>query len=119
MSESKGSCSWDPDDKEEDDRTIFVDGDDCYQHDPNSYSSPSKLRGMGLDLSFAESFTKDEMDDEEVIQESTILVVFDLPDGSQGEGEFKLGHTVEYVKSFVEAEFGIPMMEQEFFLKIN
>ena len=27
-----------------------------------------------------------------------MLVVFDLPDGSQGENVFKLGHTVEVLK---------------------
>ena len=39
-------------------------------------------------------------------------VVFDLPDGSLGECKFKMGQTVEFLKSFVESEYGIPMMEQ-------
>lgn len=34
----------------------------------------------------------------------------------QGEKDFKLGHTVEYVKAFVEAEYGIPMARQTLFL---
>ena len=59
--------------------------------------------------------------DEEVeeipIQESSVLVVFDLPDGSQGESEFKLGHTVEVLKSFVESEYGIPMASQDMFIE--
>ena len=42
--------------------------------------------------------------------------MFDLPDGSQGESKFKLGQTVEVLKSFVESEYGIPMTEQELYL---
>lgn len=45
-----------------------------------------------------------------------VNVVFDLPDGSQGENSFKLGHTVEVLKSFVENEYGIPMADQSLFL---
>ena len=51
------------------------------------------------------------------IQESCVLVVFDLPDGSQGENVFKLGHTVEVLKSFVESEYGIPMVDQNMFIE--
>jgi len=51
------------------------------------------------------------------IQEKSITVVFDLPDGSQGESTFKLGHTVEVLKSFVESEYGIPMAAQSLFLE--
>ena len=40
------------------------------------------------------------------IQEKMVNVVFDLPDGSQGENSFKLGHTVEVLKSFIENEYG-------------
>lgn len=70
------------------------------------------------------------------IQEKMVNVVFDLPDGSQGENSFKLGHTVEVLKSFIENEYGstlvfiihlthrwlncrrtgIPMAEQSLFL---
>ncbi|CAM9341444.1 unnamed protein product, partial [Phaeothamnion confervicola] len=39
-------------------------------------------------------------------------VVFELPDGSQGEQQFQLGQTVEVLKSFVASEFGIPMAGQ-------
>lgn len=46
------------------------------------------------------------------IQEKEILCVFELPDGSEGEKVFKFGQTVEYLKSYVESEFGIPMEEQ-------
>ena len=59
-----------------------------------------------------------DVEQEEIpIQESSILVVFDLPDGSQGESEFKLGHTVEVLKSFVESEYGIPMASQSMFIE--
>jgi hypothetical protein len=50
-------------------------------------------------------------------QEEEISVVFELPDGSQGENIFKLGHTVEFLKSFVESEYGIPMGEQNLYLE--
>lgn len=53
------------------------------------------------------------------IQEKEILIVFDLPDGSQGEHTFKLGQTVEVLKSFIESEYGIPMMEQTLFLDME
>eukprot|EP01033_Poteriospumella_lacustris_P015547 gene15547-11127_t len=53
---------------------------------------------------------------EPAIQEKDVLVVFDLPDGSQGEKTFKYGHTVELLKSFVEGEYGIPMTEQSLYL---
>lgn len=89
--------------------------------DANETTSESKVAGVGshitLDLSLAVTVAaaKDEMTDN--IQESTKLVIFDLPDGSQGEGYFKLGQTVEYLKSFVELEFGIPMNSQKLFLE--
>lgn len=50
------------------------------------------------------------------VQENDVNVVFDLPDGSQGEGLFKLGHTIELLKSFVECEYGIPMADQDMFM---
>lgn len=53
---------------------------------------------------------------EPAIQEKDVLVVFDLPDGSQGEKSFKYGHTIELLKSFVEGEYGIPMSEQCLYL---
>ncbi len=43
--------------------------------------------------------------------------MFDLPDGSQGESTFKLGQTVEVLKSYVESEYGIPMMEQALYIE--
>lgn len=100
-----------------------------------SPSSPL-VKGMQLDLSFTaaskkvrkgldfkqnsdsaadgESYT----DLEELpVQESSVTVVFDLPDGSQGENVFKLGHTVEVLKSFVESEYGIPMTDQQMYIE--
>lgn len=48
--------------------------------------------------------------------DAQILVVFELPDGSEGEKHFKLGHTVEVLKSYVEDEFDIPMARQTLYL---
>lgn len=53
---------------------------------------------------------------EPAIQEKDVLIVFELPDGSQGEKTFKYGHTIELLKSFVEGEYGIPMTEQCLYL---
>jgi hypothetical protein len=75
-------------------------------------SSPL-LRGMDLDLSFAAS--KEPNLDREGIQEQDITVIFELPDGSQGESVFKLGQTVEVLKSYVESEYGIPMEDQKLY----
>ena len=62
--------------------------------------------GMDLDLSFAmaEAMSKDgkessELKNSEGVQDENILVVFDLPDGSQGESQFKLGQTGRINKS--------------------
>lgn len=48
--------------------------------------------------------------------DAQVLVVFELPDGSEGEKHFKMGHTVEVLKSHVEEEFEIPMAAQSLYL---
>jgi hypothetical protein len=73
------------------------------------------LRGMDLDLSFAASKGPYEQQGSG-IQEQEVNVIFELPDGSQGESKFKLGQTVELLKSFVESEYGIPMEEQRLYI---
>ncbi|RYG62848.1 hypothetical protein EON64_17100 [archaeon] len=73
------------------------------------------LRGMSLNLTLAAE-AKARLNDPVAVQEEFINVVFDLPDGSQGEGNFKLGQSVEVLKSFVESEYGIPMATQRMFL---
>jgi len=92
-------------------------GNECLQPDSSCHSP---LRGMNLlDLSFAAGSKEPLYDPQHRvhhIQEQEVLVVFDLPDGSQGENRFKLGQTVEVLKSFVESEYGIPMQEQELYL---
>lgn len=74
------------------------------------------MRGMELNLSFAAD-RKDSYDESARIQEQDVLVIFELPDGSQGENRFKLGQTVELLKSFVEIEYGIPMEDQKLYLE--
>lgn len=73
-------------------------------------SSPL-LKGMDLDLSLAPRKQEEDIVSRRA-QEENIVVNFELPDGSYGESIFKLGQTVEVLKSFVESEFGIPMEEQ-------
>ena len=102
MSESKSSHAENDDyidEKEEDSRVISVDRDDDYDEsedlDYKAYPLPQQvLRGMGLDLSRAPS-KGDEKESGKGIQESSVLVVFDLPDGSQGESFFKLGESAQ------------------------
>lgn len=84
------------DEKEADSRMISMNRDDDYDEsedsDYKSYLLPQQvIRGMGLDLSRAPA-KGDEKDTGKGIQETTVLVVFDLPDGSQGESFFKLGN---------------------------
>mmetsp|Transcript_19537 Transcript_19537/g.18871 ORF Transcript_19537/g.18871 Transcript_19537/m.18871 type:complete len:155 (+) Transcript_19537:108-572(+) len=104
--------------EKEDSRMISLNQDDYDETedaDYKNYALPQQvIRGMGLDLSLADAKGKVY---KEGIQESNVLVVFDLPDGSQGESSFKLGQTVELLKSFVESEYGIPMTEQTLFLE--
>jgi hypothetical protein len=96
---------------------------------PTSKGTPGKSHGISLDLSaFNQADTKNSpynnmlaskftsAEDSILIQEKSILIVFELPDGSQSEQNFKYGHTVEVLKSYVEDEFGIPMNEQTLYL---
>ena len=72
--------------------------------------SPRALpSGHTLNLGREESKDKDRVDEASGVQEDEVLVVFELPDNSQSEARFRLGQTVQVLKSFVEAEFGIPM----------
>lgn len=88
----------------------------------NEINPSSYIPGINLDLSFAadgkqlyNSNNNINNDDDDLcsynshennIQEEEVTVIFDLPDGSQGEHKFKLGQTVEVLKSFVESEYG-------------
>lgn len=74
------------------------------------------MQGMSLDLSLTLPNSSDYIEESPLIQETSIIVVFDLPDGSVGEQEFKLGNTVEVLKSFVEMDYGIPMLEQTMYM---
>jgi hypothetical protein len=74
------------------------------------------MQGISLDISRALPNSSEYIEEDPLIQESSIIVVFDLPDGSVGEQEFKLGNTIEVLKSFVEMDYGIPMMEQTMYM---
>eukprot|EP01010_Urceolus_cornutus_P001574 NODE_2124_length_634_cov_263.776068_g1670_i0.p1 GENE.NODE_2124_length_634_cov_263.776068_g1670_i0~~NODE_2124_length_634_cov_263.776068_g1670_i0.p1 ORF type:complete len:135 (+),score=25.82 NODE_2124_length_634_cov_263.776068_g1670_i0:67-471(+) len=55
-------------------------------------------------------------------QENSLLgppccIVFNLPDGSQHKhDEFRMGHTVEWLKQAVEDKYGLPYLEQKLLL---
>lgn len=107
----------DPNDDYDDKDIILLDQSNSNSSKDIAQPSPH-LRGMDLDLSFAAAESKDnnQIDNDCIrIQEEQINVVFELPDGSQGENAFKLGQTVEVLKSYIESEYGIPMMEQELY----
>jgi hypothetical protein len=101
---------------------LNLDFEDMMEDDKNTITLNSSrvvklnsplLRGMDLDLSFAACKNSYE---QEGIQEQDMNVVFELPDGSQGESRFKMGQTIEVLKSFVESEYGIPMEEQRLYI---
>ena len=94
--------------------TICADWAEEMQAKAGPSSPGGLLHGLDLDLSLAER--KSDGPRGRGVQEECVLVVFDLPDGSQGESMFKLGQTVEVLKSFVESEYGIPMPLQTMFL---
>jgi hypothetical protein len=106
---------------EDDGSMIVINEQQSHKEEFPSHSSPHKM--VALDLSFATADDKHSRHrpkassiDEPDIQERDLNIVFDLPDGSQSENFFKLGHTVEFLKSYVESEYGIPMTEQTLFL---
>ena len=109
MSESKDALDG------EDFLEVAVENDNLHASSGTGAPSSPLLKGMDLDLSLA-SRKNDSRADNNRVQEGNILVNFDLPDGSQGESSFKLGQTVEVLKSFVESEFGIPMELQVMYL---
>ena len=91
----------------------YDDDDKTYSMSNNETKFSPRSTKAGLSLNFPGSVGDAKgVDKDEGVQEDEILVVFDLPDGSQSDFKFKLGHTVEYVKSYVEGEFGIPMKSQ-------
>jgi len=94
---------------------VAVENGDLHAFSGTGAPSSPLLKGLDLDLSLA-SRKNDSRGDNERVQEGSIVVNFDLPDGSLGEGCFKLGQTVEVLKSFVESEYGIPMERQVMYI---
>eukprot|EP01038_Epipyxis_sp_PR26KG_P014462 gene14462-19410_t len=117
MAESKLSLSDVEDTDDYDDKLDEKNGVITLASNRSEKMIPSpNLHGLslGLDLAFAASDSKKYEYDH--IQEASVLVIFDLPDGSQGESSFKLGQTVEVLKSFIEISYGIPMENQKLYI---
>mmetsp|Transcript_7474 Transcript_7474/g.9957 ORF Transcript_7474/g.9957 Transcript_7474/m.9957 type:complete len:159 (-) Transcript_7474:82-558(-) len=99
-----------------------VDSDDemINMNDGDQIPSTSRVGGLELDLTTADGKSNDddyvEENKVERRQHTPVMIIFELPDGSTGEKEFKLGQTVELLKSFVEGEFDIPMTSQKLLL---
>ena len=49
--------------------------------------------------------------------EAEVMIIFELPDGSQTEQKFKMGQSVEVLKSFVASEVGMPMDQQQLYVE--
>jgi hypothetical protein len=100
-------------DKQSHDAADEKDGMISFEYDAKTTNIPQSARGINLDLSMAASrFAEEKVGEDFRQQEESVTVIFELPDGSQGESKFKLGQTVEFLKSFVESEYGILMQEQ-------
>lgn len=112
MGDSKHSADYEDCFDEEDPRGDFI----SYMDTADAKGVPSSHRGVGLDLSFAAADKKGAESAPSGVQEENVVVVFELPDGSQGESTFRMGQTVEFVKSYVESEYGIPMCNQTLLL---
>lgn len=79
---------------------------------------PSSAAGRPISLDIAQARRRDSrgeylMEDKIVVQQETpVMVVFELPDGSTDEREFMMGQTVEVLKSYLQAEFDMPIHQQ-------
>ena len=108
------------------------DGDDGMTFvlpEAKSLSPTARPAGMGgLDLSLAmgmgaavqrEDGAKASGEEGLAMKRATapVIILFDLPDGSQVEEEFQMGQTIEVLKSFVMEECGIPMAKQTLYLE--
>ncbi|KDO21810.1 hypothetical protein SPRG_12627 [Saprolegnia parasitica CBS 223.65] len=49
------------------------------------------------------------VDDARRLQEEDIVIVFELPDGSEVQEKFKKGQTIAVLKSYLSMEFDLPM----------
>jgi len=115
MSESKAECNDDfySDSKE----NVNPDGgDEVFLAIPSlSMNSPSsalpKMGGLNIGKAMLQAEEKDTSEEAEMVRdlERTVTVIFDLPDGSQIDEPFKVGQSVEYLKSFLAIECGIAM----------
>ncbi|GMI35135.1 hypothetical protein TrCOL_g4738 [Triparma columacea] len=102
------------------------DGDDTFIEVSNSSAalgrSPAKAPGLSLNLGReggrVDADEKDTSAEGVMTRqlETQVMVVFELPDGSTVEEEFRMGQSVEVLKSFLASELGIPMETQSLYL---
>lgn len=81
-----------------------------------SIISPLDLSSLPITNAYQSDKKYNNDDDELLIQEEEILVNFEFADSSQGESYFKRGQTVQFLKSHIEIEYGIPMKDQILYL---
>ena len=72
-------------------------------------AEPKPRIGIDIDLLAKAERNAENTEEDDIMKrlDAPVLVVFELPDGSEGEKTFKLGQTVEVLKAFVEDEFEI------------
>ena len=81
-------------------------------------AEPKPRISIDIDLLEKAERNAENTEEDDIIRrlDAPVLVVFELPDGSEGEQTFKLGQTVEVLKAYVEDEFEIDMRSCRLYL---
>ncbi|GMH92978.1 hypothetical protein TL16_g12502 [Triparma laevis f. inornata] len=102
------------------------DADDAFiEINPPSPSPKKTLGGLNLGLDLGTNGGRQDEDAKDTSEtgalvreaESEVMIIFELPDGSQTEESFKMGQSVEVLKSFVASEIGMDMEGQQLYLQ--
>ncbi|GMI58286.1 hypothetical protein ScalyP_jg644 [Parmales sp. scaly parma] len=87
---------------------------------PSKTTSPSYNKNLSLNTSLANDIAEEKEDtleaDLERHAKSEVLIIFELPDGSQCEEKFMLGHTVEVLKAFLSSEVDLDFATSKLFI---
>ena len=99
----------------------IADSDQFIELNPPSPSPKKTHAGLSLGLKLGANGGRLDNDAKDTSEagammreaEAEVLVIFELPDGSQVEEMFKMGQSVEVLKSFVASEIGMSMEGQQ------
>jgi len=103
---------------------VQFDGDDAIlavtnnESTGNPTSSPAAVKTLNLSRAHDLAEEKDDGLEAQMARKSKseILVIFELPDGSQVEDHFMLGHTVEVLKAFLAADLQMDFAGTKLFI---